>query len=39
MGEFWTTLLCRVALALIESDEFQVLAHHLFHSILSFIVR
>jgi hypothetical protein len=39
MGEFWAALLCRVAVTVIESDEFQVLTHHLFNSIVSFIMQ
>jgi hypothetical protein len=38
MGEFFAVLLCQVAVALIETNEFKVFAHHLFSSIMPFFI-
>jgi len=38
MGEFFAVLLYQVAVALIETNEFKVFAHHLFGSIMPFFI-
>jgi len=39
VGEFLAVLIVRFAVALVESDGFMVLAHHVFDPIVSFLLR